>query len=103
MWNGERWKDEGVSRRTKTMDIHEIVRQLRAGESDRAISRSLKIDRATVKRYRTWAEKEGLLLDALPSLDVLEGRLKNSFGLEAVPQNVSSVEPYRTQVVELRK
>jgi transposase len=85
------------------MDIREIVRQLRAGESDRAITRSLKIDRATVKRYRVWAEREGLLTGNLPSPESLERRLKDSLGTVAVPQNVSSVEAYRTQVVELRE
>jgi transposase len=85
------------------MDIREILRQLRAGESDRAISRSMKLDRATVKRYRAWAEREGLMTGALPTPEALEKRLKESLGSVAVPQNVSSVEPYRTQVVELRE
>jgi response regulator of citrate/malate metabolism len=43
------------------MDVREILRQLRAGESDRAIGRNLKVNRATVKKYREWAEGEGLL------------------------------------------
>ena len=34
------------------MDVREILRQLRAGESDRAIGRNLKVNRATVKKYR---------------------------------------------------
>jgi transposase len=41
------------------MDVREILRQIRAGESDRAIGRNLKINRATVKKYRE--AQEGLL------------------------------------------
>ena len=43
------------------MDIREIVYQIQSGSSDRQISRDLEIDRRTVKRYREWAQEEGLL------------------------------------------
>jgi transposase len=84
------------------MEIREILHRIRAGESDRAIHRALKVDRATVKRYRAWAEQEGLLGGDLPSVDIVEARLRASFGEKAPPQNVSSVEPYRALVEELR-
>ncbi|MHB8748038.1 MAG: hypothetical protein ACYDBJ_02465 [Aggregatilineales bacterium] len=85
------------------MYIREILRQLRAGASDRAISRSLKVDRATVKRYRAWAEQEHILTGELLPPEALEQRLTGSLGTGTVPQNVSSVEPYRAQVVALRE
>ena len=84
------------------MDVREILRQMRAGESDRAVSRSLKVDRATVKRYRAWAKEEGLLDGALPPIEALEKLLTESQGVKAPPQNISSVEPYRELVEELR-
>src|SRR5574337_1437953 len=85
------------------MDVREILRQLRAGESERAISRSMGIDRATVKRYRTWAQHKGLLAENLPPIEELERLLKESLAIKAAPQNVSSVEPYRKLVEELRE
>ena len=84
------------------MDIREILRQIRAGESERAISRSMKVDRATVKRYRAWAEQNGLLAEKLPPIEELERLLKDSLAEKAGPQNVSSVEPYRALVEDLR-
>jgi FixJ family two-component response regulator len=35
------------------MEIREILRQIRAGESDHAIRRNLGVHRTTVKKYRT--------------------------------------------------
>jgi transposase len=85
------------------MDVREILHQLRAGESERAISRSMKVDRATVKRYRAWAQQQGLLGENLPPVEELERLLKESLAVKATPQNVSSVEPYRQMVEELRE
>ena len=85
------------------MDIREILRQIEAGESDRAIGRNLKVDRATVSRYRHWAEQEKLLAGELPSIEELGQRLKEGLPAAAVPQNVSSVEEYRAIVIELRE
>lgn len=85
------------------MDVREILRQIRAGESERAISRSLKIDRATVKRYRVWAQEKGLLEEKLPPVEELGRLLKENMVEQAAPQNVSSVEPYRQMVEDLRK
>ena len=38
------------------MDIQELLRQLRTGDSNRHIARQMRIDRRTVKRYRQWAQ-----------------------------------------------
>ncbi len=42
-------------RRLDTMDIHSLLRRIQAGEKDRPIARALKVNRATVAKYRTWA------------------------------------------------
>jgi transposase len=84
------------------MDVREILRQIRAGESDRAIGRNLSINRATVKKYREWAQGEGLLEDDLPPIEEVQARLSARRSEGPPPQNVSSVEHYREQVVAWR-
>ena len=54
------------------MDIRELVRHLRASDSDRAVQRDTGIDRRTVQRYRIWAAEQGLLTGALPALEELQ-------------------------------
>jgi transposase len=96
--------EEGSMRnRSKdSMDVREILRQIRAGESDRAIGRNLKINRATVKKYREWAQGEGVLEGELPPIEELQTRLLAQRSEQRPPQNVSSVEDYRDQVVQWR-
>jgi hypothetical protein len=48
------------------MEIQEIVRRLRAGDSDRAIHQALGMHRETVKKYPGWAGEQGLLTGELP-------------------------------------
>ena len=48
-------------RRLKLMDVREMVRHIREGRSDRQIGKDLDVDRRTVKRYRLWAQEQGLL------------------------------------------
>ena len=54
------------------MNLQELLRRLRAGETRAAISRAMKISVNTVKDHRHWAEAQGLLIDALPDLATLE-------------------------------
>ncbi len=84
------------------MDIRELVRHLRASDSDRAVQRDTGIDRRTVQRYRTWAVEQGLLSGPLPAVEELQRLVQQTLTAPAPPQMVSSVEPFRTQVVELR-
>jgi transposase len=70
------------------MEIREILRQIRAGESDHAIRRNLGVHRATVKKYREWAAQQARLAATMP--------------VPPPPKPVSSVEPYRAQVERLR-
>jgi transposase len=85
------------------MDIHEIIRRLRAGQSDRAIQADLGVHRLTVKRYRQWATEQNLLAGELPDLEKLQALLDSTLPQNAPPQNVSSVEPYREMVERLRQ
>ena len=85
------------------MDIRELLLHIRAGSSDRQIQRDTRVDRRTVKRYKEWAEAQGLLEGVLPSLEELQIRAEQTMPNESPPQNVSSVEPYRDLVVQLVK
>lgn len=85
------------------MDIREVIRQFRNGVSDRAIQRMSGMHRKTVKRYRNWAEEQGLLEGRLPPLDELERLLQASMPEPLPPQNQSSLEAFRPLVVQLRK
>jgi len=84
------------------LDIRELLRQLRAQESGRAIHRATGVGRPTIAKYRRWAEQEGWLDPArpLPPLTEIQTRLQ---ALQATPppQTVSSVEPYRAVVTQL--
>jgi transposase len=90
--------------RFTTMNLQELLRRLRAGETRAAISRAMKISVNTVKDHRQWAEAQGLLIDALPDLTTLEALRQRTYhpGRERHP-NESSMESYRTEIAELVK
>lgn len=90
-------------RRKAVMDVREIVVQLRAGVSDRQIAKGLQISRNTVKRYRNWAKEQGLLEGVLPDIVGMQGLLAETKPVDVPPQQVSSVEPYREMVVQMRQ
>jgi transposase len=85
------------------MDIREILVRLRAGHSNRQISRDLGMDRRTVKGYRQWATAQQLLRGDLPPVEALQALVERTLPEQAPPQNVSSVEPYRAVVEQLVK
>ena len=84
------------------MDIRELLRHIRTTESDRAIQRDTGIDRRTIQRYRAWATAQGLLTGPLPPPDQLQHLLEQTLTPALPPQMVSSVEPFRDLVLELR-
>ncbi len=90
--------------RLTTMDLQELLRRLRAGETRAAISRALKISVNTVKDYRRWAEAQGLLYDALPDLTTLEALRQRTYHprRERHP-NEFSMESYRNEIADLVK
>jgi transposase len=85
------------------MDIQEIIRRIRAGQSDRAIHEDLGVHRKTVKKYRQWATEHDLLEGELPELGSLQHLLEMTLPQVEPPQNGSSVEPYRDLVERLRQ
>ena len=85
------------------MDVQEILRRLRAGQSDRAIHRALGIHRDTLRKFRKWADKQNLLDGDLPDLATLQRLLEATLPKPKPPQNISSVEPYRPIVQKLRQ
>jgi len=88
-------------RRKRVVDIRAILMQLRAGVSQRQIERELKINRRTVKKYRQWAERHGLLTGELPALEELQALLAKTMPETQPPQNVSTVERYRALAEKL--
>ena len=52
-------------KRKETMDIREMLRHMRRGQSNRAVAEPMGIDRKTVARYRSWASEQALLEDCL--------------------------------------
>ena len=90
-------------KRKETMDIREMLRHLRQGQSNRAVAEAVGIDRKTVARYRSWATEQGLLEGPLPPLGRLHPLVEETLSSPPPPQNTSSVEPYREIVAKLRK
>jgi transposase len=88
-------------RRLKQMDIREIIRHIREGRSDRQIGKDLGVDRRTVKRYRGWAEAQGLLSGELPDHENLRKTLDVTMPEKVPPQNSSKADPYRMRIQEL--
>lgn len=85
------------------LDIRELIRQLQAGESARQIAKNMHLSRVTVGKYRTWAVTHDLLNHALPTAENLAQLLAQDQVLQPGVSPVSSVEPYRAVVVDLRQ
>jgi len=81
------------NRRINTMNVHEILRLKRRGISHRK----------TVDKYASWLEAQGYLVGEMPEMEELEQQLVKEGQQQALPQNVSSVEPFREVVVKLRE
>lgn len=82
------------------MEIRGLLMELRAGVSQRQIAREQKVNRRTVKKYKEWAERKGLLKGELPPLEELQEMLEEAMPEVSPPQNKSTVEEYREQVVK---
>ncbi len=91
------------ARRTVVLDIRELIRQLQAGQSARQIAKNMHLSRVTVGKYRTWAVAHELLSGTLPSAEALAELLAQDQALHPAAPTISSVEPYRAVVVDLRQ
>ena len=90
-----------AGRRKDLMDVRELIRHLRATESDRAVARATGAHRRTVQRYRQWAGQHGLLTGPLPPLEDLQALLAQTGNPSPPPHMVSTLEPYRAVVTQL--
>lgn len=90
-------------RRLSVLDIREVLRRVRAGESNRAIARTLSASRNTVKKYRLWAKQQGLLEGELPTTEELYALLQSTLPEVQPPLAPSTVEVYREQVLRWRE
>lgn len=80
--------------------IRDLIYRLRAGESERRISRDMGIARKTVRKYHQWAQEQGYLGSdvPLPDLSILVDDLGDP---PQPPRQDSSLEPYDAVVREL--
>jgi transcriptional regulator with XRE-family HTH domain len=85
------------------LDVREILRRLRAGETDRAVAQALGVARRTVSRYRRMAEAEGFLKGPLSSPEVLDRWLKERMPESRFAQQVYKAAPYREAIEGLRR
>jgi transposase len=89
--------------RLTTMNLHELLRRLRAGESRNAIVRAMHVSPHTVAKYHHWAEAQGLLSGPLLDLATLDALRAQTLGANR-PQrhpNESSLDAYRAEISEL--
>ena len=87
------------------MDVMELVRLLRMGESDRAIAGCLGHTRRSIARYRAWAVEQGLLHEAheaMPSAAEVHRLLAQTLPLVPPPQQTSTVATYRKEILDYR-
>jgi transposase len=80
-----------------------MVRRLQLGDGIRRVAREMQVSRKTVAKYREWAEREGVLSGPLPTPTDLHSRLEMTLPVVHPPRGVSKVEPFRDQVVALRR
>lgn len=84
------------------LEIAEVVRLLRAGESDRRIVDLLHLNRRTVAKYRTWAQARGLLDGAPPAPREIQELLDRTLPKAVPPQQTSTVATYREEIARMR-
>lgn len=84
------------------MEIHELVRLLRAGTSERRITTVLGYNRGTIRRYHAWAQAQDLLTGDLPDAATLQALLDRTLPPAPPPQQTSSVAAFRDEIAALR-
>jgi transposase len=92
-----------AGRRLMTLDVRELLRRLRAGESHRRIARDLGVARKTVRRYRDLAKEEGFLDGPLLPVEELDRRLDERMPESSLPRQVFKAAPYRGVIEDLRR
>lgn len=90
------------TRRIPTVEIVELIRVLRAGESDRSVVTLLGLNRRTVASYRHWAAEHGLLTGSMPSRAAVEQVLTATRPPQLPPQQRSTVAAYEAEIIDYR-
>lgn len=90
-----------MSRRTNVLDLREMIRHFKAGESIRTTAKALGLNRETAGNYRTWLAEQGWLDGELPDAAEIDKRLAELRQGNGT-NKVSVVEPYRAIVEDLR-
>ena len=90
-----------AGRRCDVLDVREMLRRLRLGQTRRAVAKELGVSRNTVRDYSEWFEREGLLSgDAdLPTAQDLANRL--GVTRATLPLAQPRLLPYREEVEAL--
>jgi transposase len=92
-----------ANRRVATVEILEMLRLVRAEESNSTIAHVLGCNRRTVIKYRAWATAQGLLTGPLPTAGALQCLLATTLPATLPPQQHSSLAPYREEIRTLRE
>jgi transposase len=87
------------NRRFEMHQYRQVIQRLRLGETDRAIARAERVGRVKVASLRECAAQRGWLDPAGPMPD--DASLAAGLGApQRPPQNLSSVEPFREQLLD---
>lgn len=93
------------ARRTDMHRLQEMVRLHRLGKSSRAIARQLRMGRDTIRSYLRALSRAGSLegpADELPDLRTVRAVIGEHLPSSAPPQQRSSVERWKAEIVRLR-
>jgi transposase len=85
------------------MEINELIRLARAGESSSTIARVLGLNRRTVIRYRGWASEQGLLTGEAPDAAALQRLITTTLPSVPPPQQTSTVAVYGEEIARMRE
>jgi transposase len=87
----------------RMLDVRELIRRLRAGDTDRTVARELGVARKTVARYREVAQRKGLLDGTLLPLDELERCLRDIVPVHRPPRQPFRAAKHRERIEALRR
>jgi transposase len=85
------------------MDIHEIVRLKRAGQSNAEIARLMGRRRKTIRKYVTWATEQGVLEGDALSVEALHRLLEETMPIPPPPKQLSSLAKYEDEIKDMRE
>jgi transposase len=89
-----------AGRRCDVLDVREMLRRLRLGESARAVAKGLGVSRNTVREYVAWFEAEKLLpgdATTVPPAAELHERLARAAPVQAPPRLMA----YHDEIADL--